>query len=77
MEELYDYSQSVGNGLYNTSGVVENHFQKIKKSEVETYFNATDNNSVEEDTINNKTHDSSKGVNYYTTIDNGVDGSVA
>ena len=52
-------------------------FQKIKKSEVDTDLNATDNIFVEEDTINDKTQESSKGVNYDTSIGNYVDGSVA
>ena len=52
-------------------------FQKIKKSEVDTDLNATDNIFVEEDTINDKTQESSKGVNSDTSIGNCVDGSVA
>ena len=35
------YVPSVDNGAYNTDGVVENHFQNIKKSEVDTDTNAT------------------------------------
>ena len=31
VEEVDGDGPSVGNGVYNTSGVVENHFQKIKK----------------------------------------------
>ena len=50
-EEADDDGPSVGNGAYNTAGVVENYFQKIKKSEVDTALNATDNNAVEEDTV--------------------------
>ena len=48
---------SVGNSAYNTAGVAENYFQRIKKSEVDTYLNATDNNAVEEDTVNEKTQE--------------------
>ena len=76
VEEVDDYVPSVGNGAYNTTGVVKNHCQKIKKSDVDTDFNATDNNSVEDDTVNDKTRDSSKGVNSDTSIYNGVDISV-
>ena len=47
MEELDGDGTSVGNGEYNTAGVVEKYFQKIKKSEVDTYLNAIDNNYVE------------------------------
>ena len=43
---------------------------------MDTYLNATDNNAVEEDTVNEKTQESSKGGNYETSIDNGADGSV-
>ena len=43
---------------------------------MDTYFNSTEKNSVEEDTVNEKTQESSKGINYYISIDNGVDGSV-
>ena len=68
---------SVGNDAYNTAGVVEKHFQKIKNSEVDTDLNATDKNDVDKDTVNHKTKDSIKGVNYETSFDNGVDGSVA
>ena len=45
--EVDDDGPSVGNGAYNTSNVVENHFQNIKKSEVETDLNATYNIVVE------------------------------
>ena len=57
VEEVDDDSPSVGNGAYNTAGVVENHFHRIKKSEVDTYLNATDNNNVEEDNVNDKTQE--------------------
>ena len=40
-------------------------------------FNSIDKNTVEEDSVNKKTQESSKGVNSNTSIDNGVDGSVA
>ena len=63
--------------MYNTAGVVENHFHQIKKSEVDKYLNATDKNYVEEDNVNYRTQDSSKGVNFDTSIDNGVDSGVA
>ena len=43
---------------------------------MDTYLNATENIVVEEDTINDKTQESSKGVNPDTYIGNGVDGSV-
>ena len=43
---------------------------------MDTYLNATDNNAVEEDTVNEKTQESFKGVNYETSVDNGVDVSV-
>ena len=76
MEEVDDDGPSVGNGAYNTSGVVENYFQKIKKSEVDTYLNTIDNNDVEEDTVNENTQESSKGVDSDTSVDNGVGGSV-
>ena len=76
MEEVYDYGPSVGNGAYNTAGVSETHFQKINKSEVDTYLNSTDTNAVEEDTVNDKTQESSKGVNYDTSINNSVHDSV-
>ena len=76
MEDVDDDGQSVGNVAYNTAGVVENHFKKIKKSEVDTSFNATEKIIVEEDTVNDKTQESSNGVNYYTSIGNGVDGSI-
>ena len=76
MEEVDDGGTSVGNGAYNTAGVVEKHFQKIKKSEVDTDLNVTDNIGVEEDSLNDKTQESSKGVNSDTFIGNGVDGSV-
>ena len=39
-------------------------------------MNATDNIVVEEDTVNDMTQESSKGVNSDTSIDNSVDGSV-
>ena len=55
MEEVDDYGPSVGNGAYNTAGVVENNFQKINKSEVDIDLNATYNNDVEENTVNYKT----------------------
>ena len=58
------------------SGAVKDHYQKINKSEVDTYLNATDNNAVEEDNLNEKKQESSKGVNSDTSIDNGVDGSI-
>ena len=77
MNEVDDDGPSVVNGAYNTAGVVENHFQMINNSEVDTYFNATDNNAVEEYNLNYKTHDSSKVVNSENYIGNGVDGSVA
>ena len=51
MEEVYDDGTSVGNGMYNTFGVVESHYHKIKKSEVDTELNTIDNNNVEEDTV--------------------------
>ena len=77
MEEVDDDGTSVGNGAYNTAGAVKDHYQKINKSEVDTYLNATDNNAVEEDNVNYKTQESSEGVNSETYIDNGVDGSFA
>ena len=77
VEEVDDDGPSVGNGAYNTAGVVENHYHKINKSEVDTYLNATDNNSVDEDTINDKKQEPINGVNSDTSIDNGVDGSFA
>ena len=43
---------------------------------MDTYLNATDNNSVDGDTVNDKTQESIKVVNYDNYIDNGVDGSV-
>ena len=43
MEEVDYDGPIVGNGAYNTAGVVKNHFQDIKKSEVETDLNATEN----------------------------------
>ena len=52
VEEVDDNGTSVGNGVYNTSGVVENHFQKIKKYQVDIDLNATENIFVEEDTVN-------------------------
>ena len=56
-EEVYDDVPSVGNDTYNTDAVVENHYQKIKKSEVDIYLNATDNNAVEENTVNENTQE--------------------
>ena len=44
---------------------------------MDTYFNTTDNNAVEEYNLNDKTHDSSKVVNSENYIGNGVDGRVA
>ena len=41
-----DDGPSIGNSAYNIAGVVENHFQMIKKSEVDTDLNATYNNAV-------------------------------
>ena len=76
MEEVDGDGPSVGNGTYNIDGVVENHYQNINKSEVDTDLNATDKNSVEEDTVNEKIQESSKGVNSDTSVDNGEDGSV-
>ena len=76
MEEVDDDGPNVGNGAYNNADVVKNHFQKIKKSEVDTDLNVTDNNAVEEDHVNDKTQDSSKGVNSETSIYNCVYGSV-
>ena len=76
MEEVYDDGPSIGNGAYNTAGVVKNHFHKIRNSEVDTNLNATENNAVEEDTVNENTQESSKGVNSEISVDNGVDGSV-
>ena len=64
MEEVDDDGPRVGNGAYNTSGAVKDHYQKINKSEVDTYLNATDKNAAEGDTINDKTQESSEGVNY-------------
>ena len=55
MEEVDDDGPCVDNGAYNTSGAVKDHYQKINKSEVDTYLNATDNNAVEEGTVNYKT----------------------
>ena len=46
VEEVEDDGPSVGNGAYNTAGVVGNHFQKIKKSEVDTDLNTKDKNTV-------------------------------
>ena len=43
---------------------------------MDTDLNATEKNTAEEDTVNEKTKDSSKGINYDTSIDNGVGGSV-
>ena len=43
---------------------------------MDKYLNATDNNAVEEDTLNDKIQESSNGDNSDTSIDNGVDGSV-
>ena len=77
VEEVDDDGTSVGNGEYNTDSVVEEYFQKIKKSEVDIYLNATDNNYVEEDNVNKKTQELSNVVIYDTSIDNGVDGSGA
>ena len=76
MEEVYYDGPSVGNGTYSTSGVVKKRLQNIKKSEVYTYLNATDNNSIEEYTVNEKTQYSSKVVNYDTSVDNVVYGTV-
>ena len=75
VEEVDYDGPSVGNGAYNTDGVVENHLQKIKKSDVDTDLNATDKIVIEEDTVNDKTQDSSKGVNSDTSVGNGVYGS--
>ena len=58
-----DYGASVGNDAYRTAGVLEKNFRKIKKSEADTDFDATYNIFFEEDTVNDKTHDSSEGVN--------------
>ena len=55
VEEVDYDGPIVGNGAYNTAGVVKNYFQKIKKSEVDTDLNVIDNNAVEEDTVNDKT----------------------
>ena len=77
VEEEDDYGPSLGNGPYNTAVFVENYFQKIKKLDVDTYFNAIDNVIVDQDTVNYKTRESSKGVNSDTSIVNCVDGSVA
>ena len=74
--EVDDDGPSVGNGAYNNSDVVENHFQKIKNFEVDTDLNAKGNIFVEEDTVNDRTQESFKGVNYDTSIGNGVDGSI-
>ena len=56
--------------------LLKKYFQKIKKYEVDTDLNAIENNSVEQDTVNDKTQESSKGVNLDTSIENGVDGSI-
>ena len=77
VEEVYDDDPSVGNGVYKTTDVVENHLQKINKSDVDKYLNETDNTAVEEDTVNEKTQESYKGVKYDTSIGNGVHGSAA
>ena len=76
MEEVDDHGPSVVNGECNNSGFSKNRFHNINKSEVETYLNATDKNAVEEDTVNDKTKESPKGVNSDTSIDNGVYGRV-
>ena len=52
VEEADDDVPSVGNDAYNTAGVVEFVFQKIKKSEVDTDLNETEKNDVEEYTLN-------------------------
>ena len=77
VEEVDDDGPSVHNGEYNTSSVVKNHFHKIRNSEVDTNLNATENNAVEEDTVNENTQESSKGVNSDTSVDICVDSSVA
>ena len=41
MEELDNDCPSVVDFTYNTAGVVENHYHKIKKSEVDIYLNET------------------------------------
>ena len=76
VEEVDDDGPIVGNGAYNTSSVVKNCFHNIKKYEAETDFNATENNAIGQDTVKDKTQESSKGVNFDTSIDNGVYGSV-
>ena len=56
--EEVDYGgPNIGNGAQNTAGVFKNHFQKIKKSEVDTDLNATENNAVEENTVNENTQE--------------------
>ena len=76
VEEVDDDGSSVDNGVCNTNGVVENHFQKNKRSEVDTYLNAIGKNDVEEDTVNENRQESSKSVNSDTSIVNDVDGSI-
>ena len=44
---------------------------------METDLNVIDNNAVEEDTVNGKTQELSKGVKSDASIDNRVDSSVA
>ena len=44
---------------------------------MDTDFNAADNNTVEKDTVNEKTQKSYKGVTSDTSINKGVDVSVA
>ena len=55
VEQVYDDAPSVGNCAYNTAGDFGNRFQNIKKSEVDTYLNVTDNIIVEENTVNYNT----------------------
>ena len=50
--EVYEVGQNSGNHMSNTTVIVQNHFKKIKKSDVDSALNTIEDYDIEEDTTN-------------------------
>ena len=61
------------NHAANTFGIVQNHFKKINKSDVDPDFIHIEENGIEEDTADNNANQPSPDVDSDTSFENGVD----
>ena len=75
--EVYEVGTTSGNHVSRTIGILQNHFNKIKKSDVNPALNNIEGDDIEEDAENYNMQQPSTDVVSDTSFDNGVDGRYA